>query len=489
MFKRKPKLRSLWPAFAFTAIVLLGIVLRVQGIEGRDFWYDETFTGVTLNQSWSEMHAVIIADVHPPFYYWLLKGWSLVGGTGPISLRLFSVLFGVATIILAFIAMRQWFSKSWVPALLGALVIAINPFLVIYSQEARMYTLLGALLLAAAIFFWRGRSANRQIPRVIYSVIGAAILLTHYLGAIFLLAFFLYDLWEQYQAGTKLKHWKKQARWFLSGYGLPLIAGLAWLPFFLKQSQAHPSLGWVPDAPLHLIGLSLHKFLFGSPVGVQGVPPALSYRVEWLTVETVSLFLILGTCVLITWISAKRLWNQQLAFLAFLSAFPLALTWILQFVEVQLYVERFLSGTAIFFLLFLVSALSVIHRDLLTGMVIAYAWLVILIQPWSYQSFYPQIAETLNAADGRPMIVSTDPFQFVTLRYYLGEDLLDRLRIYNLSPDHRDLSTWVLIDENVHEIKRIPDGNAVIITDKPEQFSGYASQEIGNLHLLTKSGL
>ena len=56
----------------FLLIFIAGIYLRVTpALSERDYWYDEAFTGILLQQSWGEMNQMIFDDVHPPLYYWL----------------------------------------------------------------------------------------------------------------------------------------------------------------------------------------------------------------------------------------------------------------------------------------------------------------------------------------------------------------------------------------------------------------------------------
>lgn len=474
---RKPKLADLWPIAAFIFILLLSISARITLLEERDYWYDEAFTGIVLQQDTAGMHDIILNDVHPPFYYWKLAGWSAIAGQSPISLRLFSVFAGVLTVILAFIALRLWFPKSWIPAVIGSFVFAINPFLSNYSQEARMYTLLGFLLLLAAICLWQIRKSGHWVYKILYGISAAAILLTHYLGFVFMLGFFLYDLWEQYQKHPHFKKWREYGRWFFSHYSIPLVAGLAWLPFFIKQAKAHNTLGWVPKAALSDIPLSLHKFLFGSPVGVSGVPPALGYRVEWLTVPNVTLVIFLALTVLVIWLSCKKKWDKKLGFLAFMTAFPLLLTWLLQAVELQLYVERFLSGSAIFLLLFLIASLYHLGKtNWLYGLVGIYTFLVVMIQPWPYQTTFPLIKSQIEQSPPEETIVFTNPFDWTVAIYYAGPEERKRIKLYNLANPTEDFSKWAIINDD-DQITALPNTKHTVITKERGEFTDYIENE------------
>lgn len=94
-------------------------------------------------------------DIHPPGYYWLLKLWSGLAGTSAAGIRSLSALAGLATVALLFPIARRLAPAS-APRLgpAAAALAALSPFLVSYSQEARMYSLLaleGSLLFLAVL--------------------------------------------------------------------------------------------------------------------------------------------------------------------------------------------------------------------------------------------------------------------------------------------------------------------------------------------------
>jgi uncharacterized membrane protein len=483
----KPKLISLWPIFILVAAVIVGISLRISDIETRDYWYDEAFTGVTVRQPFAEMMRIVIADVHPPLYYWLLKGWSLVAGTSPIALRLFSVTFGVAMIVLAFFAMHQWYKRSWIPACAAAVVVAINPFFTNYSQEARMYTMLAVLLLAAAMLLTKSWETRSSYDRFAYGAFVLAILLTHYIGFVFVMGFVLADLWHLWTVHPSRRAFKAFLRESAYAYAVPFVGGLLWLPVFLRQAQNKPSLGWVPDAVLSHLPLSLHIFLFGAPVGVHGVPPALGYRVEWLTPSTVALLLTIMLTTLIVYLAVKQRFDRNLSFLAFMTFFPLALTWALQAAALQLYVERFLSGSALFLSLFLVLALAHLSkRDYLVALTGIYAFLVILIQPWDHKSSFPELTQTAQQFIDKTPIIFSSPFDFTVARFYLGEQDRHATRIYNVDAPNEDLSNWAIVEAS-DQISTLPTTSHIVITPDAHRFTGYQTiAEVNQFRVLKK---
>lgn len=122
-------------------ITIAGFFLRLLLLDSKGLWLDETFSIWMANLKVGEMlQWVVKIDQHPPLYYFLLHFWIGLNSSSPYFVRLFSVLFGTATIpIIYLIGKRMSGSLMGVAA---AAFLAFSPFNVYYAQEARMYTLL-----------------------------------------------------------------------------------------------------------------------------------------------------------------------------------------------------------------------------------------------------------------------------------------------------------------------------------------------------------
>ena len=123
-------------------------------------------------------------DVHPPLYYTLLHLWVDVAGTSVIALRFPSIVFGTAAIPLLYVVARRLTSERG--ATFAAAVGAAAPFWVWHSDEARMYSLLLALTLAA---LWRLFVACEQNTRrqwIVYGLVTAVSLYSHYFAVLML---------------------------------------------------------------------------------------------------------------------------------------------------------------------------------------------------------------------------------------------------------------------------------------------------------------
>ncbi|MFZ2357843.1 MAG: glycosyltransferase family 39 protein [Anaerolineae bacterium] len=130
-------------------VMLLAAGLRFFRIGTQSLWADEGNSAAMAGRSLAEISARAAADIHPPGYYWLLNLWSRIFGDSEAALRSLSALWGILLVWLVYQIVSRLFDRR--TALIAATFAAINPFLIYYSQEARMYSQLAAL--AALLFY------------------------------------------------------------------------------------------------------------------------------------------------------------------------------------------------------------------------------------------------------------------------------------------------------------------------------------------------
>ena len=68
-------------------IVLLGLGLRLYGLDAQSLWYDEGFSVYLARMDLGEITARTAADIQPPLYYYLLHGWIQIFGDGEWAVR------------------------------------------------------------------------------------------------------------------------------------------------------------------------------------------------------------------------------------------------------------------------------------------------------------------------------------------------------------------------------------------------------------------
>ncbi|MCL5960839.1 MAG: glycosyltransferase family 39 protein, partial [Chloroflexi bacterium] len=134
---------------ALPLILVVGLGLRVFQLGTPSLWYDEVLSILISSKDPQTIISLTANDVHPPLYYWILHFW-LVFGQSEFAVRLLSVLFGWATVIAVYFLAERLFDTR--VGLLAALISALAPFQVTYSQEARMYTLVALLSVLTSFF-------------------------------------------------------------------------------------------------------------------------------------------------------------------------------------------------------------------------------------------------------------------------------------------------------------------------------------------------
>ncbi len=231
--------RSAWLAGG-AAIALVAFALRAYLLDGQSLWYDEGITAAMAPRGFAAITGAAAADIHPPLYYYFLHIWAGLAGTTEYALRFFSLLGGVLLPPLLAQVGRRMFRPAM--GLLVAWLAATAPLLVYYSQEARMYSLLLLLGTLAVYVALRLPSARRPgWTAVGLSVIGAAILYTHYLGPVLLGVVALFLL----ASAPARRRW----RWWV---GALAAATAAWSPWALISlgkvvQRVGPAMDeWVP---------------------------------------------------------------------------------------------------------------------------------------------------------------------------------------------------------------------------------------------------
>ena len=106
------------------------------------FWRDEAFSYLLAKKSIVELVVLTAKDFNPPLYYLLLHFWMKIVGGSEISLRLLSFLFYLGTIYVSDHVMQDIYGIPLKKRVHYLLLIAINPILLYYAFESRMYTML-----------------------------------------------------------------------------------------------------------------------------------------------------------------------------------------------------------------------------------------------------------------------------------------------------------------------------------------------------------
>lgn len=170
-------------------IVLLGAALRFHRISDMPLRADEAMTLFFAADLNTILHMVTTDDPHLPIYYFMLNPWLALAGSSELAERFPTLFASVLVIPLTFVLGRAIFPRQPRVALLGAFLVALNPYLIWDSQDAYIYTFLTALSLGSFLLFLRALKPDATpITWLKFVVVSLLNLLFHYFAALILVA-------------------------------------------------------------------------------------------------------------------------------------------------------------------------------------------------------------------------------------------------------------------------------------------------------------
>ena len=230
--ERKRVFCILAPA-AFGALYMILCMANLK----QSIWLDESYSAYLTRFDFAKIWGLTAVDVHPPFYYFLLKIWSNIFGFNVFSMRAMSVVFGAMAILFAFLWLKYKYGNA--AAIMGAFFMSISPVLIRYGQEMRMYTLVIAIVFAATYVMQLAIDTGKRKWWIIYACLLALGMWTHY---------FVFFAWvaQLIYLATIYKKAFFQKKIILT-YVLAIVLFLPWLPGLISQTVAVQNGFWIGD--------------------------------------------------------------------------------------------------------------------------------------------------------------------------------------------------------------------------------------------------
>ena len=245
--------------FLLIYILILSPVLRLYRLD-KSLWFDELGEYYAATQSFAGMLGVVKSHLSPPLDYTIMWLTLKVLPHQAIFIRLPSVLFGVGSVYLIYLLAGRLFSKD--VAIISAFLLAISPFAVQYSQEARMYSSFLFLTLLSFYLFARIQESDRAF----YAWIAANTLLIydHYF------AVFVFVVQAAYVFVINAPELRYQAT--AKAYGGIFLAAasfIPWLPVFLYQTHNGTMVLW------YGLGAEWQNFFYNPLFLFSGLPHSI----------------------------------------------------------------------------------------------------------------------------------------------------------------------------------------------------------------------
>lgn len=242
-------------------IILVGFFLRVINLD-QSLWLDEAISTLAVKENSLNnlVTQFLLGDFHPPFYYIILWLWTRIFGFSEVAVRSPSVIFGILSIFITYFIGKKLFDQK--VALIAALLMAVSPLLIYYSQEARMYSLNIFVVLCSMYFFVNLVQEKKSKINLIGLVLSnVAVFYADYINYLIFPAQFIYLLMCNRKLVSK----------YLSLLVFSFVFLIPWLPVFMTQlevgretSRVLPQ--WsniVGNASIKEVGLLVSKTIIG----------------------------------------------------------------------------------------------------------------------------------------------------------------------------------------------------------------------------------
>ncbi len=420
---------------ALVGILALGALLRLIQLDFQPLWWDEGYSVFFATRAFDVMLARTAIDIHPPLYYALLQGWIAAFGKTAETLRLMSVVFGIAALPLLYLVAKKLFDAR--VGLVAAFLLALSPLSIYYAQELRMYGMVLFLALgsvAAQLKILKAENAARgapsQIASWLYVTATVALLYTQYFAAFLIVAQIVVALYLKYRARWPISLRAWSARW--------LSVGALYLPWAL---YAGPKLYTYVTAKVGIEQYArLDPFAFlAQHLAAFSIGHVSEWTwLAWGTVIFVALaFFGLGATSKIEKQKAKGAVGYSLTAIYFFT--PLLLGFLVNLIYPfhPLRYERLLLFAAPFFLILVARGIVALHERQRAFGYAAGALIVILsalalydfytVARYPDEDYRPLIAEMEKYAAENDLVYAVYPWQIGYLEtYYRGAPL----RIY-----------------------------------------------------------
>jgi hypothetical protein len=169
----------LLPLLALGLLTAAAAVKHVHALDAG-YWIDEGISVGISSHHFFAIPGVLREDGSPPLYYLLLHVWIALFGSGPVATHSLSAGFAIAAVPAAYWAIAPLSAGG---GLVAAAILALDPFVGLYADETRMYSLVLLLSVLVCGFFLRALVLRRPGAAAPLAITLALLLYTHAWGA------------------------------------------------------------------------------------------------------------------------------------------------------------------------------------------------------------------------------------------------------------------------------------------------------------------
>jgi uncharacterized membrane protein len=288
----KQWIHSLWFRLLLIAAFALGIVFRLSGLGNKIYSHDEAYTSLYAagyhkgevltsirddkDHTASDIQrflkpgedrgigdtftSILSGPQQSPLFFLLAHYWMRLVGHTPAAMRGLAAIFGLLSIPAMYWFSREVFQSQPI-AVLSSALFAISPFHILFSQDARYYSLwtFATVVSSAALF-----SAIRRDNLRAWLVYSLALILGVYSHQLFILVAVVHGI---YFAALFILHYKREFGGFLSACLIAFLAYTPWLFVMITYwDRAVGQMDWVNYQIPWYRYLQRWALIFSSPV-------------------------------------------------------------------------------------------------------------------------------------------------------------------------------------------------------------------------------
>ncbi len=201
----------------------------------QSIWFDESYSAYLTHYDYGKVWDLTAQDVHPPLYYFVLKTWAHFFGHTDVAMRMLSVVFGAIAILFAYLWLKYKYGAT--AAITATTLLVISPIFIRYGQEMRMYTMVLAIVFVATYVLQLAIDNGRKRWWIIYALLLAAGMWTHYFCALAWFAHLIYLVFVY-----KKKIFQKK---IILTYVFAVLLFLPWMPSLITQTGAVQNGFWI----------------------------------------------------------------------------------------------------------------------------------------------------------------------------------------------------------------------------------------------------
>lgn len=219
------KLKSLNKCiYLYVVIALLGI-MYISLCFNHNIWTDEAFTLQVMREARSvpAVWEYIKHDSHPPFYYLMVRVFTLIFGESILSVKVFSIIPMLLT--MGFGPVVLYKKMGFKIALMYEVLLGTLPCLMEYAIQPRMYTWAMLFVTLCGFFGYKAVLLEGRIKDfILFALFGTLSAYTHYFA-------FAAVLWI-YGIAFLIVIYKRTKRYILGWLLVCLCSALMYLPWF-----------------------------------------------------------------------------------------------------------------------------------------------------------------------------------------------------------------------------------------------------------------